>query len=63
VVTGVRSASFPVRLDEGTGATLAAGGRRQVFLGLDTFVADAVDATLRLTQLSASSATSPRTAS
>jgi hypothetical protein len=50
-VTGVRAASFPVRLDECTGATLAAGGRRQVSLRLDT-PAGAADATPRLTEVS-----------
>ena len=50
-VTGVRAASFPVRLDECTGAMLAAGGRCQVFLRLDTFLAGAVDAILRLTEV------------
>jgi hypothetical protein len=50
-VTGVRAASFPVRLDECTGATLAAGGRRQVLLRLDT-LAGAADATPRLTEVS-----------
>jgi hypothetical protein len=47
-VTGVRAASFPVRLDECTGATLAAGGRCQVLLRLDPFLVGAADATLRL---------------
>jgi hypothetical protein len=47
-----RAASFPVRLDECTGATLAAGGRCQVFLRLDTFLAGAADATLPLTEMS-----------
>ena len=51
-MTGVRAASFPVRLDECTGATLAAGGRCQVFLRLDTSLAGAADATLRLTEVS-----------
>jgi hypothetical protein len=46
-LAGVRAASFPVRLDECTGATLAAGGRCQVLMRLDTFLAGAADATLR----------------
>jgi hypothetical protein len=50
-VTGVRAASFRARLDECTGATLAAGGRRQVLLRLDT-LAGAADATARLTEVS-----------
>src|SRR5205807_5498449 len=35
-VTGVGAAAFPARLDECTGATLAAGRRGQVLLRLDT---------------------------
>ena len=50
--TAVRATSFPVRPDECTGATLAAGGRCQVSLRLDTFLAAAADATLRLTEVS-----------
>ena len=50
-MTGVRAASFPARLDECTGATLAAGGRRQVLLRLDS-LAGAADATPRLTEAS-----------
>jgi hypothetical protein len=48
----VRAASFPVRLDECTGATLAAGGRCQVFVRLDTSLAGAADANPRVTEAS-----------
>jgi hypothetical protein len=41
---------LPVRPDECPGATLAAGGRSQAFLRLDPSLADAADATLRLTE-------------
>jgi hypothetical protein len=41
-----------VRRAECAGATLAAGGRCQVFLRLDRFLAGAADATLRLTEVS-----------
>jgi hypothetical protein len=48
----IRPASFPVRLDECAGATLAAGGRCQVFVRLDTSVAGAADANPRVTEAS-----------
>jgi hypothetical protein len=51
-VTGVRAASFPVRLDECAGATLAAGGRCQVFLGSTRSSPGAADASLRVTEVS-----------
>ena len=41
---------LPVRLDECTGAMLAAGGRCQAFLRLNTSLAGAADATRRLTE-------------
>jgi len=44
--------SARVRLDECTGAMLAAGGRCQAFLRLDTSLAGAANAPLRLTEAS-----------
>jgi hypothetical protein len=46
----VGAASFPVRMDECTGATLAAGGRCQVFVRLDTSLAGAAEANPRVTE-------------
>src|SRR5207248_11728959 len=51
-VTGVRAAAFPARLDECTGATLAARSHCQMLLRLDTSLAGAADATLRVTEVS-----------
>ena len=48
----VGPASFPVLLDECTGATLAAGGRCQVFVRLDTSLAGAADASPAVSEAS-----------
>jgi len=51
-VTGVRAASFPVRLDEWHRRDARAGAAARSSLRLDTFLAGAADATLRLTEVS-----------